>query len=135
MVALALPGLWRVLLVPGVVELAILLRQAQAVAVAHVEVGAGDHPADLRAWHRLARLEVHHHRAGAVLLGYLRQPAEAEVAAVAIDLADARHQVVQVGLGALVGAVVPRAVAPPAVLPAAPLVTDHPGRNDVKCAR
>lgn len=134
MVALALPGLWRVLLVPGVVELAILLRQAQAVAVAHVEVGAGDHPANLRAWHRLARLEVHHHRAGAVLLGFLRQPAEAEVAAVAVDLADARHQVVQVGLGALVGAVVPRAVAPPAVLPAASLVTDHPGRDDVKCA-
>ena len=35
----------RVGLVPGFVELAVLLRQAQAILLAHIEVRTGDHPA------------------------------------------------------------------------------------------
>lgn len=48
-----------------------------------------------------------------------------------INLADARHQVVQVGLGALVHRVLAGAVLAPAVLPALALMADLPGRNNV----
>ncbi len=40
--------------------------------------------------------EADHHRTGAVLAGLVTQHTQSEVAAVAVDLADARHQVVQV---------------------------------------
>lgn len=61
----------------------------------------------------------------------LGQPTEAVVAAIPVDLTDARHKVMQVGLGALENLVVPGAVLAPTVLPALPLMTDLPGRDDV----
>ncbi|MNF94258.1 hypothetical protein D3C84_769630 [compost metagenome] len=99
--------------------------------LAHVEIGPGDHAADGRAGHDLFRLEVDLGQARAVLTRLLRQPAEAEVAAVAIDLADAGHQVVQVGLGLLVGRVVSRTVFSPTLLPALTLMADLPRRDNV----
>lgn len=48
-----------------------------------------------------------------------------------INLADARHQVVQVGFGALEHVVVTRAVLAPAILPALTLMPDLPRWNDV----
>lgn len=48
-----------------------------------------------------------------------------------INLADARHQVVQVGFGALEHIVIARAVLAPTVLPALALVPDLPGRNNM----
>src|SRR5690606_38657708 len=78
-----------------------------------------------------ARLEVHHHGAGPVLVRSLWQPGEGEVAAVAVELADARHQVEQVGLGTAAGLVATRALRPSALLPAAPLVADESGRHQV----
>lgn len=86
LVTLALPLLSRVRLVPGREQLPILFRQPELVAVAHVQVGAGDHAAYLLAGHHFAGLEVHHRRAGAILAGRLGQPAEVIVAAVAIDI-------------------------------------------------
>ena len=135
LVALLLPGFDRVSLAPGLIELAILLRQAQLVAVGHIEVGACDHSADRRARHHLARLEIHYRLALPVLMRFLRQPGEAVVAAVAIHLADARHQVVQVGFGLAELRIVGRAVLAAAFLPALALMADHPGRDDMKCAK
>lgn len=134
LVALLFPDLGRVGLAPGFVELPILFRQAQLVAVGHVEIGARDHPADGRARHHLARLEVHHRLATAILIRLLRQPGEAVIAAVTIHLADARHQVVQVGLGLTKLRIVGCTILASAFLPALALVADHPSRDDMKCA-
>lgn len=60
-----------------------------------------------------------------------RQPAKTEIVSVAIHLADARHQVVQVGFGPLVDRVLAGAVLAPAILPALALMADLPGRNNV----
>lgn len=48
-----------------------------------------------------------------------------------INLADARHQVVQVGFGTLEHFIVARAVLAPPVLPALALMPDLPGWNNV----
>lgn len=98
LIALALPGLGRISLVPGLIKLLVLTRQAQVVLLAHVEVGAGDHAANGRARHDLFRLEIHLRQARTVLAFLLGYPAKAEVAAVAIHFADAGHQVMQVCL-------------------------------------
>lgn len=120
---------------PGFEQTALLLGQAQAVTLAHVEVGAGDHPAYLGPWHRLAGLEVDHHRAGTVLSGRLGQPGEGQVAAITVDLADAGHQIEQVRLGAAEGLVAARTLLAAALLPAAALMADDPRRYHMKCAR
>jgi len=65
--------------------LSILLGQAQAVLLAHVEVGAGDHAADGWARHDLLGLEVDLGQARTILPAFYRQPAETEIAAVAVD--------------------------------------------------
>ncbi|MND86200.1 hypothetical protein D3C80_781530 [compost metagenome] len=61
----------------------------------------------------------------------LGQPAKAEVAAIAIDFANAGHQVVQISLGLLVNRVVAGAVLATALLPALALMADLPGRNNM----
>lgn len=48
-----------------------------------------------------------------------------------INLADARHEVVQVGFGAFEHVVMPRTVLTPAILPALALMPDLPGRHDM----
>lgn len=48
-----------------------------------------------------------------------------------INLADARYQVVQVGFGAFEHVIMARTVFAPAVLPAAALMPDLPGRHNV----
>jgi hypothetical protein len=73
-------------------------------------------------------------QARAILTGLHRQPAVAEVAAITVDFANARYQVVQVGFGSLITRVVACAVLAPARLPALTLVTEFPRRDNVKCA-
>ena len=58
LVALLLPALNRVSLVPGLVKLLVLTRETQVVLFAHVEISPGDHPANRRAGHNLLRFEV-----------------------------------------------------------------------------
>lgn len=135
LIAPALPLADRVLTVPDVVQALVLLRQTQFVALAHVQIGAGNGAAAVFGRHRRTLLEVDHEGAGAVLVGLFAEHAEAEVAAVAVHLADHRDQVVQVGLRPTEHRVVGRAVLASALLPALPLMADHPGRHDVKCAR
>lgn len=86
LIALAFPGLYRVGLVPGFVELAVLLRQAQAILLAHIEVRTGDHPANGRAGHNLLGLEIHLGQARSILPALYRQPAKTEIVPVAIDV-------------------------------------------------
>lgn len=86
LVALTLPVLHRIGLVPRLVQLPILFGQAQSVLFAHIKICAGDHAANRRAGHDLLRLEVDLRQAGTVLTGLHRQPAVAEVAAVTVDL-------------------------------------------------
>ena len=59
------------------------------------------------------------------------QPAKAEVVAIAIDLADAGYQVVQVGFRALEDSIGTRAVFASAVLPALALMPDLPSRDNM----
>ncbi|MNN85159.1 hypothetical protein D3C81_2024150 [compost metagenome] len=58
-------------------------------------------------------LEADHHGAGSVLGRFVAQHAQSEVAAIAVDLADAPHQVVQVRLGAVEHRVVGQFLRPP----------------------
>lgn len=88
LVARALPFADRMLAVPDVVQTAVLFRQAQLVALAHVQIGAGDGTTTVLGWHGRALLEVHHEGAGTVLAGLFAEHAEAEVAAVTVHLAD-----------------------------------------------
>src|SRR5690606_14344563 len=130
-VAPVFPFADRVLAVPDFVEAFVLPGQAQVVALAHVQVGAGNGAAAVFRRHRRALLEVHHEGTGAVLSGLFAEHAEAVVAAVAIDLADHRHQVVQVGFGLAEDGVLRGALLAPALLPALALMADHPGRDYV----
>lgn len=59
LIALAFPRLRWVGFVPGFIELAVLLGQFEAVLLAHIEVGACDHPANRWPRHDLLGLEVH----------------------------------------------------------------------------
>src|SRR5690554_1923844 len=126
-IAPLLPLADRVLPVPDVVQALVLPRQTQVIALAHVQVDARDGAARVLRRHGGALLEVHHERAGAVLVGLLGQHAEAVVAAVAVHLADRRYQVVQVRLGTAEHRIVGGAVPASALLPALALVADHPG--------
>jgi hypothetical protein len=64
----------------------------------------------------------------------LWQPAVGEVAAVAVDLADCRDQIVKIGLGKAIDIIIFRAVLAAAFLPALTLVANFPRRDNVKCA-
>lgn len=135
LVARALPFADRMLAVPDVVQAPVLFRQAQFVALAHVQIGAGDGTAAVLGWHGRALLEVHHEGTGTVLAGLFAKHAETEVAAVTVYLADHRDQIVQIGFGQAENGVLGGALLAPALLPALTLMADDPGRNDVKCAR
>src|SRR5690606_21973216 len=129
LVAPALPITDRVLAVPDVVQPLILARQAQLVTLAHIQVGAGYGAAAVFRRHRGALLEIDHERTGAVLAGLFAEHAETVIAAVAIHLADHRHQVMQVGFGLAEYRVLGGVLLASALLPALTLMTDHPHMN------
>lgn len=84
LVALTFPGFNRIGLVPRVVQLPVLFRQAQTVLFAHVEIRPGDHAANGGAGHDFLRLEIDLGQARTVLTRLHRQPTETEVTAIAV---------------------------------------------------
>ncbi len=131
LVAPAFPFTDWVAAIPQLVEPPVLAGQAELVTLAHVQVGAGNSAATAFGRHRRTLLEIHHHWACAVLPRPGGKHAETEIAAVAVDLADHRNQVVQVRLGSAEYRVVGSAMLASALLPAAPLMANHPGGDDV----
>lgn len=91
LVAPPLPLTDRVLAIPGLVCAAVEIRQAQLVAVGHVQVDPRRGAARVLRRHGGLRLEVHHHGACAVLRRLAGDHAQGKVATVAVHLADARH--------------------------------------------
>lgn len=87
LVALTFPGFNRIGLVPRVVQLPVLFRQAQTVLFAHVEIRPGDHAANGGAGHDFLRLEIDLGQARTVLTRLHRQPTETEVTAIAVHQA------------------------------------------------
>src|SRR3990167_586064 len=126
LVAPALPLADRVLTVPGLVGASVELGQFQLVAFGHIQIDTRCRTTRMGWRHGGFRLEVDHHRAGAVLRGFVAEHAEGVVGAVTIQLTDAWHQVVQVGFGGFEAGVVARAVLASAVLPALALMADYP---------
>lgn len=119
-VTLDLPASDRKLAVPGHQQLLLGLRQGQVIAVVHVEVDPRQH-----AFHGVPGLgdpphEVHLEVTRTVLPARGRQHLVAVVAPVAVDLADARYDVVEVGLHEVEERVALLAAGPTAVLPALP---------------
>src|SRR5690606_18995111 len=129
--ALLLPGGDRALPIPGHQQALLLARHVQIVVVVHVEPDAGD-----LAFYRIPRLhgplgELHLEIALAMLIGRARQHAEAVIAAVGIDLADGRGEVVQIRFHGIEHRIGLLAVAAATLLPALALRAKQRCRHDV----
>src|SRR5699024_900924 len=114
-------------LVPDHENTLLLARHRKAVAVEHIECDASHQPFDAIPWLCRSLLEVCTSRTRAVLVGHvLRHHAKVVIAAIPIDLADYRRQVVQVGLHDTKYWIAGLAVFAPTVLPALALMAKRP---------
>jgi hypothetical protein len=113
-------------------QLPVLAAHVQVVSLVHVERDPRRSATHFFARLHTLHLEIDDGLTGAVHRRGLPGPgAIGEIAAVAIDLADRRHQIVEITLGALEDRIGVGAVLAPALLPALALVTQHPGGNHV----
>ncbi|MNE25609.1 hypothetical protein D3C80_1189420 [compost metagenome] len=126
-----LPARYRVLLVPGHQQLLLLPRHAQLVPIEHVERGTRDQPFHFITWFSGLLLEVDLGGALPILRGNTRHHPVVEVAAVAIDFADGRIKIEQVGFHGPEDRIFIHAMFATAVLPTLALMTECPGGHNM----
>ena len=118
--------------VPGLEKPAVLLRQADIVGLFHVEVHSGNQAADFFAGLDLLVLEIDDGFAFTVHgLWGVGPLAEHEVAAVSVDFADSRVEVVEIAFHDFECGVVRAAVLAAAIVPAGEVLTHVVGGDDM----